>query len=177
MLFSLFSATKNELVKKLWIFRRMPNCIFQLFQNWKKWELATFAKITASLFVNFTFILRPFLLERRKLPLCELQLILWLENLCNTWLQKRSWLSKKIADEGESGVFWISMKICAIIEMFRTISSRHHQKFSKKILQNEGFNFTWSEIFSRTTYDNPEAKLSFFEKTEWIEKSFSHFGI
>ena len=57
----------------------MPNCIFQLFRNYKKWELATFAKLSASLVVSFSFILRPFLLERKELPLCELQLILWLE--------------------------------------------------------------------------------------------------
>ena len=57
----------------------MPNCIFQLFRNWKKWELANFAKLSAILVVNFSFILRPFLLERKKLPLCEVQLILWLE--------------------------------------------------------------------------------------------------
>ena len=74
----------------------MPNCIFQLFRNWKKWELATFAKLSASLVVKFSFILRPFLLERRKLPLCELQLILWLEKTLQHVITKKELTLKKI---------------------------------------------------------------------------------
>ena len=151
----------------------MPNCIFQLFRNWKKWELATFAKLSASLFVNFSFILRPFLLERRKLPLCELQLILWLEKTLQHVITVKELTLKKVCRRTWVWCLWISMKICAVIEMFSTILSRHHQKFWKKIMRKECFNFTWAEFFYRTSYDNPEPKLYLLKNRLNRKKLFS----
>ena len=52
---------------------------FSIISELEKVRVSNFCKSECQLVVNFSLILRPFLLERRKLPLCEMQLILWLD--------------------------------------------------------------------------------------------------
>ena len=77
-------------------------------------------------------------------------------------ITKTSWLPRTFAYERESGKFGISMKFCAVIEMFSTSRSRFHRKMWIKSGRHS-FNFNRAKVFNRTSYENPKPKL-FFEK-------------
>ena len=68
---------------------------FSVISKLENMRTSTFCKIDCQACCNFSFILRSFLLERRKLPLCELQLILWLEKTLQHVITKKELTLKK----------------------------------------------------------------------------------
>ena len=62
--------------------------------------------MSVSLVVKSSFILRPFLLERRRLPLCELQLILWLEKSLQHVITIKEFTLKKICRKMRVWTVW-----------------------------------------------------------------------
>ena len=133
---------------------------------------SNFCKIDCQACCKISFILRPFLLERRKLPLCELQLILWPEKTLQHVITKKRDDSQKNFQTNLSLVcfayqwkFVLSLKCSAQ-------SYRDSSENAEKKCRRQSFNFKREEAFNRTSYDNPEPKQLFFEKQIESKKVF-----
>ena len=133
---------------------------------------SNFCKIDCQACCKISFILRPFLLERRKLPLCELQLNLWLEKTLQHVITKKRADSQKNFQKNVSLVcfayqwkFVLSLKCSA---QFYRDSIENAEKKCRRL----SFNFNRAEVFNRTSYDNPEPKHLFFEQQIESKKIF-----
>ena len=123
--------------------------------------------MSVSLVVKSSFILRPFLLERRRLPLCELQLILWLEKSLQHVITIKEFTLKKICRKMRVWTVW---EINEILRCNWNVQQFKVEIPSKNVKKNRrhSFNFNRAKVFNRTSYDNPKPKLLFFEKQiEW----------
>ena len=127
-----------------------------------------------SLVVNFSFILRLFLLERRKLPLCELQLILRLEKTWQHVITMKEFTLKKICRRT-----WV-WKVWDINEVLLCNWNVQHFKFeipSKNVNKKRDIVLTLIEPKFLTEVPMITRSQNFFWKTDWMEKRLSHFSL